>query len=294
MKRPDIEAWYRGLQERFCIAIEAVDGSTGFVSEVWARPGGGGGDTRILTEGRHIEKAAVNFSAVWGSTPTMLSDRLAAAGDHFYASGVSIIVHPRNPFAPTFHANLRYFEADGGTAAWFGGGADLTPCYFFEEDARGFHEKLKEVCERHAVADHGAWKQACDQYFYLPHRGEARGVGGIFFDHLDDRLAEVWAFQKDLGNSLFAAYGPILERRIVLEHGARQRHWQELRRGRYVEFNLIWDRGTRFGLETGGRTESILASLPPRARWDDSFEPESDSQESATQGLLLAAPVDWA
>jgi coproporphyrinogen III oxidase len=292
LDRDRVEDWYRSLQQRFSAGIEDLDGSRRFTSDRWDRPGGGGGDTRILSEGTHIEKAAVNFSAVWGETPPGLSERMASSGDRFYATGVSIIVHPRNPYAPTFHANVRYFETDAG-AAWFGGGADLTPYYLFEEDAGHFHRTLKAVCDRHEVADHAGWKRACDGYFHLPHRGEARGVGGLFFDHLTDRLDEVWAFQQDLGDHLLEAYRPILQRRIDAPYGDRERRWHEVRRGRYVEFNLVWDRGTRFGLETGGRTESILGSLPPRARWEYAHEPERGSPEAALLDMVRSEPRDW-
>jgi coproporphyrinogen III oxidase len=296
VNRSDIEAGYRALQSSFAAAIEGFDGEAVFVSDLWARPGGGGGDTRILSGGRHIEKAAVNFSAVWGATPERLTESVAAAGDSFYATGVSIIVHPTNPHAPTFHANLRYFESassDGIGSAWFGGGADLTPYYLYEDDAIHFHRVLRAVCDRHAVADHSAWKQECDRYFYLPHRGEARGIGGLFFDHLTGRLNEVWSFQQDLGSRLIEAYRPILERRASADYGEAERRWHELRRGRYVEFNLVWDRGTKFGLDTGGRTESILGSLPPRARWDYGHEPDPGSPEAALLEVLRAAPRSW-
>ncbi|MDX1691268.1 MAG: oxygen-dependent coproporphyrinogen oxidase [Acidimicrobiia bacterium] len=292
MERTTIEAWYRGFQERFAGGIENLDGSAVFRSDPWEREDGGGGDTRVLAGGAHIEKAAVNFSAVHGPTPARLSERLAAAGSRFYATGVSIIVHPQNPHAPTFHANVRYFESDTG-AAWFGGGADLTPYYLYEEDAVHFHRVLREACGRHAVADHPAWKQACDDYFHLPHRGEARGVGGIFFDHLTERLDEVWAFQQDLADHLLEAYLPILRRRVDLPVDDEQRRWHELRRGRYVEFNLIWDRGTRFGLETGGRTESILGSMPPRARWEYAHEPPPGTPEAELLAMVRAEPRDW-
>lgn len=292
MKRDVIESRYRGLQARFSAGIEDIDGSARFVSDTWKRPGGGGGDTRILSEGSHIEKAAVNFSAVWGETPPRLSERMASVGSRFYATGVSIIVHPRNPYAPTFHANMRYFETDTDVA-WFGGGADLTPYYLFEDDARHFHQVLKETCGRHEVADHAAWKRACDEYFHLAHRREARGVGGLFFDHLTDRLDEVWVFQQDLGDHLLDLYVPILERRIDHPYRDRERRWHEIRRGRYVEFNLVWDRGTRFGLETGGRTESILGSLPPRARWEYGHEPEPGTPEAELLEMVRSEPRDW-
>ena len=292
VERADIERFYRGFQQRFTAGIEEVDGTAGFVSDVWDRPGGGGGDTRILTDGPHIEKAAVNFSAVHGDTPQQLSERMASMGETFYASGVSIIVHPANPYAPTFHANLRYFESDDGRA-WFGGGADLTPYYLFEDDARHFHQVLKDACGRHPVADYAGWKHTCDEYFHLPHRGEARGVGGLFFDHLTDDLDTVWAFQQDLADHLLDAYVPILQRRIESPFGEREVAWHRIRRGRYVEFNLVWDRGTKFGLETGGRTESILGSLPPLAAWVYDHEPESGSPEAELLAFVRGTPRDW-
>jgi coproporphyrinogen III oxidase len=218
---------------------------------------------------------------------------MAVEGSEFYATGVSIIVHPRNPHAPTFHANLRFFETDTGSA-WFGGGADLTPHYLYEDDARHFHRVLKQACDAHDVADYRAWKKACDEYFYLPHRKEARGVGGLFFDHLTDRLEEVWAFQTDLGERLIEAYIPILERRIEVPYGKAETIWQEIRRGRYAEFNLVWDRGTRFGLETSGRVESILASLPSRARWVYDHHPEPHSPEATLLDMVTSQPRDWA
>lgn len=289
----DVEAAYRDIQSAICSALEQVDGGSRFGSDVWERPGGGGGVTRILSGDGHLEKAAVNFSAVEGETPDQLSERLAVESSRFFATGVSVIVHPANPHAPTFHANLRYFETDHGPA-WFGGGADLTPFYLYEEDAHQFHRGIEDVCDRHDVADYPAWKKTCDEYFYLPHRGEARGIGGIFFDHLSDRLDDVWEFQSEFGETLADIYVPILERRVGHAYGARERHWQEIRRGRYVEFNLVWDRGTRFGLETSGRTESILASLPPRARWEYSHEPEGGSPEAALLEMVRGAPRDWA
>lgn len=290
--RDAVEQSYRRIQDRFCAAIEGLDGEASFGTDVWERPGGGGGITRILTEGARIEKAAVNFSAVGGVTPPQLSERLAIESDRFYATGVSIIVHPGNPHAPTFHANLRYLETDVGSA-WFGGGADLTPHYLYEEDAAHFHRVLKQICDAHEVADYPAWKTACDDYFYLPHRAEARGVGGVFFDHLTERLVEVWKLQTELGERLPDAYLPILERRVDTPYGEAERVWQEIRRGRYAEFNLVWDRGTRFGLETSGRVESILASLPPRARWVYGHEPEEGSPEAVLLDVVRSGPRNW-
>jgi coproporphyrinogen III oxidase len=290
--RKEIEQVYGQIQKQFCVAMEQLDGHSRFTVDEWDRPGGGGGVTRILAGEGRIEKAAVNFSAVEGETPPQLSERLASASDSFYASGVSIIVHPRNPYAPTFHANVRYLETDGGDA-WFGGGADLTPYYLFEEDARHFHSVLENVCDAHPVADYRSWKRECDEYFYLRHRGEARGIGGIFFDHLTEDLEGVWAFQRDLGERLTETYLPILERRVETPFGEREVEWHEIRRGRYVEFNLVWDRGTRFGLETSGRIESILASLPPRARWVYSWVPEPQSPEAELLAMVRSKPRSW-
>lgn len=292
MDRTEIEAGYRDFQDRFAAAMAVLDGSSSFIIDDWERPGGGGGRTMVLAGDGHIEKAAVNFSAVHGDTPDRLSEQLAVRSAKFFATGVSIIVHPANPHAPTFHANVRYFETDSGTA-WFGGGADLTPYYLEPDDARHFHTVLAEVCDRHEVADYPGWKAQCDDYFRLPHRGEARGVGGIFFDHLTDRLPEVWEFQKDLSDALPVAYLTILERRVGLPYGEREREWQLYRRGRYVEFNLVWDRGTRFGLETNGRTESILGSLPPLARWTYDYSPEPGSPEAEFAEFVAGEPQEW-
>ncbi|HKX76184.1 MAG TPA: oxygen-dependent coproporphyrinogen oxidase [Acidimicrobiia bacterium] len=288
MDRGEVEGGFRELQHDLCRVLAEVDGTTAFGVDQWERPGGGGGITRIL-EGQHLEKAAVNFSAVWGETPPGLAENLSE--QTFYATGVSVIVHPRNPHAPTVHANLRYFESG---RVWFGGGTDLTPCYLYEEDAHHFHRGLAELCRRHPVADYPVWKAACDSYFYLPHRGEARGIGGIFFDRLDQRLDEVWGFCLDLGRGFLDLYLTILDRRLPVPFNDKERSWQELRRGRYVEFNLVWDRGTRFGLDTGGRTESILASLPPRARWSYAAEPAEGTPEAELLALLRGTPRDWA
>jgi coproporphyrinogen III oxidase len=289
--RDEVEARYRSIQQTMCDALETLDGIARFTSDPWQRPGGGGGDTRILSGDGPIEKAAVNFSAVWGIPPRQLADALVGGAESFFATGVSIIVHPTNPHAPTFHANIRYLETE--STAWFGGGADLTPYYLYEEDAVRFHAELRRACERHPVADHPAWKRACDEYFRLPHRGEARGVGGIFFDHLTERLDEVWAFQQDLGDHLADAYVPILAGRVDTPYTDDEVRWHELRRGRYVEFNLIWDRGTRFGLETDGRTESILASLPPRARWMYDHNPEPGTREAELLAMVRGEPREW-
>lgn len=291
MNRAEIEAGFRQIQASFAAGLESVDPLAERRAEEWERDGGGGGESWTLAGPGGIERAAVNFSAVWGDMPATMSEKMMEAGPRFYATGVSIIVHPLVPQAPTFHANLRYFETD--TTAWFGGGADLTPYYLVPEDASHFHRVLADVCLRHSVADYPQWKTACDRYFYLPHRGETRGVGGIFFDHLTERLDDVWLMQQDLGKTLTEAYLPILERRVTHDPSPDQVRWHELRRGRYVEFNLVWDRGTRFGLDSGGRTASILASLPPRARWDESFVPVTGSPEADLLGLVSGPPREW-
>lgn len=287
--RSEIETWYRGLQDRLCASVEDLDKHSVFTSELWNRPGGGGGDTRILT-GELIEKAAVNFSAVWGESPPLLRDR--GEGDTFFASGVSMIVHPRSPHIPTFHANIRYFETE--QTAWFGGGADLTPYYLNEPDIRHFHGTIRQVCDQHPVADYSGWKHACDEYFYLPHRSESRGAGGIFFDHLTTNLADTWLFQQDLGGALMAAYAPLVEAHESDPINEQQQAWLRHRRGRYAEFNLAWDRGTRFGLETGGRAESILASLPPVVTWSAYAEPTTGSPERAWLDVVRGSPQSWA
>jgi coproporphyrinogen III oxidase len=291
VNRKEIEAGYREIQAAFAAGLERIDATSTFTRESWSRPAGGGGESWTLAGPGPIERAAVNVSAVWGEMPSTMADRLAADAREFFATGISTIVHPRDPHAPTFHANLRYFETDA--TAWFGGGADLTPYYLFPEDARHFHGVLADVCARHRVADYPSWKADCDRYFYLPHRGEARGIGGIFFDHLTEDLESVWSMQLELGAALNEAYLPILERRVGTSHDDGQVFWHELRRGRYVEFNLVWDRGTRFGLDTGGRTESILASLPPRARWDESYRPRPGSPEAELLELVGGEPRQW-
>lgn len=289
--RSEIADHYQNLQERLCASFAALDGTADFGTEHWDRPEGGGGLTRVLEGGDILEKAAVNTSIVHGPTPPRLVESLGTTGT-FFATGISLIAHPRNPHAPTMHANLRYFETDSGHA-WFGGGADLTPWLLYRDDAEYFHRTLVNVCAAHRVADYDAWKMACDEYFYLPHRHEARGIGGIFFDHLTNNLAEVWDFQKDLGDAIPVLYEPIVRRRANTPATADETVWHHQRRGRYAEFNLAWDRGTRFGLETGGRAESILVSLPPAVRWDHT--PIAPPTRNA-QDLLdaLEKPQAWA
>jgi coproporphyrinogen III oxidase len=286
------EALFGRLQEEICATVEALDDSAAFASDEWTRPAGGGGLTRVLSEGAVIEKCAVNVSSVHGSAPKALIKHLGVEAGEFFATGISMIFHPRNPHAPTMHANLRYFEIDSG-AAWFGGGQDMTPYYLYEEDAREFHGVLKACCDRHAVADYAALKAWCVRYFHLTHRGEARGVGGLFYDHVREDLEATLAFQEDLGTNLLTAWAPIVERRKDTEVTPEQERWHLQRRGRYVEFNLLHDRGTRFGLQTGGRIESILVSMPPRVRWDYMAEPAEGTPEHALLATVRGAPRDW-
>jgi len=290
--RDDVAAFYSQLQGSLCTRFEALDGTSTFRTHPWTRAEGGGGTTRVLQGDGPLEKAAINVSTVWGPVPSTLSERVASQANEFFATGISMIFHPRNPHSPTMHANLRYFETDTGSA-WFGGSMDLTPYYLYEEDATAFHRTIRDVCDRHHVADYRAWKQQCDDYFFLPHRCEARGVGGIFYDHLTDDLAALDTFQRDLGSTMGDVYLPILERRVGTPFTPEQERWHLQRRGRYVEFNLAIDRGTRFGLETGARTESVLASLPPRARWDGDFSPKPLTPEAELVEVLKRAR-EWA
>ncbi|HLU67591.1 MAG TPA: oxygen-dependent coproporphyrinogen oxidase [Kofleriaceae bacterium] len=285
---------YANLQGRICAALEELDGEGRFSEDRWQRPGGGGGLSRVMNGGRLFEKAGVNWSLVEGELPADFARQLPGEGTAFRATGVSLVIHPLSPMVPTTHANVRCLEK--GERTWFGGGADLTPYYLWREDAAHFHRELAAACDRHgAVADYRRFKTWCDEYFHLPHRGERRGVGGIFFDYLegDGDLEEVLAFAGDVGAAFLDAYLPIVRRRADEPWGDAERRWQLVRRGRYVEFNLVYDRGTVFGLKTGGRTESILMSLPPLARWDyDPPEPPAGSREAELLEVLRN-PVEW-
>ena len=291
-----VKEYLLGLQDRICASLVAEDGGN-FREDDWERPGGGGGRSRALAGGV-IEKAGVNFSHVMGSElPAAASARRPElAGRGFEAMGVSVIVHPRNPFAPTAHANVRFFiaEKEGEEAVWwFGGGFDLTPYYGFEEDAVHWHQTAQEACRPFGDELYGKFKKWCDEYFFLKHRDEPRGVGGLFFDDFNEGgFAHCFAFMRSVGESFVAAYMPILQRRKGLEYGDRQREFQLYRRGRYVEFNLVYDRGTLFGLQSGGRTESILVSMPPLVRWEYDWQPEEGSQEAELYDVFLK-PRDW-
>ncbi len=290
------------LQNKICSTLEEYDREASFQEDQWERDGGGGGITRIIEDGDLFEKGGVNISTVHGTLPDPIKKKFGVEAQYFYAAGLSLVLHPYSPMIPTIHANFRYFELYedevGGPRkdAWFGGGIDLTPYYLWEEDVRHFHEVLKNACDPHGEDLYPRFKEACDEYFYLDHRDEARGVGGIFFDYLranEERTLEDWfAFTTDAGDVFLDTYVPIIERRRDEPYGDSHRYFQEVRRGRYVEFNLVYDRGTLFGLKTGGRTESILMSMPPRVRWDYNYQIQENSPEEEMLEVLKN-PRDW-
>jgi coproporphyrinogen III oxidase len=301
MTPPDLAA-LRGhlleLQDRICAALEAEDGAARFAEDALDSAGGGLSRTRVLEDGPVLEKAAVNFTHARGAAlpPAASERRPELAGLPFEAVSLSLIVHPRNPYAPTSHANLRGFlvrPPEGPARWWFGGGFDLTPCYGFEEDTRHWHRSARDACAPLGPDAYPRLKRACDEYFFLPHRGEARGIGGLFFDDLDQPdFPTCLAFVRGVGDRFLPAYLPILARRKGLPFGEREREFQLYRRGRYAEFNLIYDRGTRYGIQSGRRVESVLASLPPLVRWRHGFRPEPGSPEARLTEFFLTAR-DW-
>jgi coproporphyrinogen III oxidase len=321
--RERVSQFLKSLQDNICGGLEQLDGQGTFREDSWVREEGGGGRSRVIRDGGVFEQGGVNFSEVWGDDlpPSILVQRPEAKGHRFYATGTSMVLHPRNPFIPTVHLNYRYFEA--GPVWWFGGGIDLTPYYPFEEDVVHFHTTLKNACDQHHPEYYPTFKLWCDEYFYLKHRQETRGVGGIFFDYQDlqgdlypiaypgsglDTAAaqrskaagpvkgrsweDIFAFIQSCGNAFLPAYVPIAQRRQGMDYSDRQRDFQLYRRGRYVEFNLVYDRGTIFGLQTNGRTESILMSLPPLVRWEYNYQPEPGSSEARLYDIFLK-PQDW-
>lgn len=317
--RERVGQWMRQIQDEICQGLEAADGAGQFREDSWERPEGGGGRSRVISNGGIFEQGGVNFSEVWGTQlpPSILTQRPEAAGHGFYATGTSMVLHPKNPYIPTVHLNYRYFEA--GPVWWFGGGIDLTPYYPFVEDVVHFHQTLKDACDQHHPDYHEVFKLWCDEYFYLKHRNETRGVGGIFFDYQDGtgelyrgpdpqgpaarhsqrvgapaqrNWEDLFRFVQDCGRAFLPSYVPIIERRRAQEYGDRERNFQLYRRGRYVEFNLVYDRGTIFGLQTNGRTESILMSLPPLVRWEYGYQPEPNTREAALYDVFLK-PQDW-
>ena len=280
-----VKNYLLALQDSICTGLQAEDGS-GWQEDNWTRPEGGGGRSRVLVDGLVIEKGGVNFSHVFGNQmpASATQSRPELAGRSFEAMGVSLVIHPHNPYVPTSHANVRFFIAEKEGAEpvwWFGGGYDLTPYYGNEDDCRHWHQTAKQACDHFSEALYPRLKQWCDDYFYLKHREEPRGVGGLFFDDFNDLgFEQSFAFMRSVGDSYLNAYLPIVQRRRDLDYGEQERNFQLYRRGRYVEFNLVWDRGTLFGLQTGGRTESILMSLPPLVRWEYDWSPESGSAEA--------------
>jgi len=302
VRSEELAGWLKGLQNTICTALEAADGKALFSVEPWQRPEGGGGITRVMQAGGVIEKGGVNFSAVQGPVPAFLmTEKEHSAGavssdQTFFATGVSIVLHPRNPMVPVIHMNIRYFEMSNGVY-WLGGGMDLTPHYVNENDARFFHKSLKAVCDKHHPSYYSKFKQWADDYFFIPHRNETRGIGGIFFDRLvsDQEMSfeKNLAFWKELGESFSAIYCELIKRNKDLPFSEPEKQWQLARRGRYAEFNLVYDKGTKFGLETGGRTESILMSLPPLAAWPYNFTPQSGSAEEKTLSFLKKG-INWA
>ncbi len=298
---PDInqvKAFLLSLQDRICQQLAAADGRAQFKQDQWVREEGGGGQSRVLTGGAIFEQAGVNFSHVSGDTlpASATAHRPELAGRSFQAMGVSLVIHPLSPYIPTSHANVRFFIAEKpgeDPVWWFGGGFDLTPYYGFEEDARHWHQTAADLCQPFGEEVYPKYKKWCDDYFYIKHRNEARGIGGLFFDDLNSPdFGQCFAFMQAVGNGFTEAYLPIVEKRKALSWGDRERDFQLYRRGRYVEFNLVWDRGTLFGLQTGGRTESILMSMPPLVRWEYGFEPAPDSPEAALYRDFL--PIrDW-
>ena len=301
MSQPDFAAVKRyllDLQDRICAMLEAEDSAAQFREDAWDRPGGGGGRTRVMADGAVFEKAGVNFSHVFGEQmpPSATHGRPELAGRSYQAMGVSLVVHPNNPYIPTSHANVRIFVAEKPGEEpiwWFGGGFDLTPYYAFEEDCIHWHQVAKNACEPFGADVYPRYKKWCDEYFYLKHRGEARGIGGLFFDDLNDGgFDNSFAFMRAIGDAYIAAYQPIVQKRKAMPFGEREKQFQLYRRGRYVEFNLVFDRGTVFGLQTQGRIESILMSLPPLVRWEYDYQPEPGSPEAALTEMFLPAR-DW-
>jgi coproporphyrinogen III oxidase len=289
------------LQNRICSALEKADGKAFFVEDKWQRAEGGGGKTRVISNGNVFEKGGVNTSVVYGDVTDMMRQQLKIDGAKWFACGLSLVIHPKNPFVPTTHANWRYFELydseDNIIDTWFGGGADLTPYYLYEEDAVHFHQTLKNANDPFGIALYPKYKTWCDTYFANHHRhDEMRGIGGIFYDHLratkDFDIEKLMNFQQSNGNCFLEAYIPIVEKRKDSVYNEQHKYWQEIRRGRYVEFNLLHDRGTIFGLKTNGRTESILMSLPPTVRFDYNYQPTPGSEEEKLLNVCLY-PRDW-
>lgn len=295
MQKEAITEWFKGLQDSICQAIEQTDGKATFTEDIWERSAGGGGRTRIMQKGNIIEKGGVLFSAVDGKTPPNILHALKLQEADFYATGVSIVMHPYSPMVPIIHMNVRYFEMSNGTY-WFGGGIDLTPHYVNEADASYFHAQVKKACDKHHSSYYPKFKQWADDYFYIKHRQETRGIGGIFFDRLSATEAaskeQLFAFVQSVSETFALVYTHFMQKNARIPFGPNEKEWQLVRRGRYVEFNLVYDKGTKFGLDTEGRTESILMSLPPQAEWHYNYQVQAGTKEEQTLRLLKKG-IEW-
>ncbi len=292
--------YIQNLQDNITSKIEEIDGYAKFREDIWERPEGGGGRTRVIEKGNVFEKGGVNISGVHGALPEAMQKYFNVGKVDFFACGLSLVLHPKNPMVPTVHANWRYFEMydkeNQLVDSWFGGGQDLTPYYLFEEDAKHFHQVCKTSCDKHNSEFYRIYKKKCDEYFYNTHREEGRGIGGLFFDYCKANenmsMADWYNFVTEVGDSFLEAYVPIVEQRKEMQYSDSQREWQEIRRGRYVEFNLVHDKGTLFGLKTNGRIESILMSLPPHVQWQYDHTPKPESEEEKLV-KVLKKPVEW-
>lgn len=298
--KEQIATAYQDIQDEICVGLALVDGKGVFEEEIWTRHGGGGGRTRIIQDGNFLEKGGVNFSAVEGKLPENIKKAFGVSEDDFFATGVSIVIHPSNPWIPIIHMNIRYFEMTSKSAKelrWFGGGIDLTPHYVIDEDARFFHKSLKATCDKFKKDFYDKFKKWADDYFFIKHREETRGVGGIFYDRLNPESTglswkEIFEFSKAIGRTFLPMYTELIERNKNKPYTEQHKEWQYQRRSRYVEFNLVYDAGTKFGLETNGRIESILMSLPPQANWVYNFKPAPDTEEEKTLNLLKKG-INW-
>ena len=296
MFREEVATAYQLIQDRICEGLSQTDGKAKFIEELWERDGGGGGRTRVMQNGNVIEKGGVNFSAVHGKLPEAVKQAFKVESDDFFATGVSIVMHPENPFVPIIHMNIRYFEMDENTR-WFGGGIDLTPHYVIPTDARFFHHRLKQTCDEFDQSFYPKFKAIADDYFFIKHREETRGVGGIFYDRLKPEntnldFKQILDFSLAVGNSFLPIYTELIDRNRDQNYTEAHKEWQYLRRSRYAEFNLVYDAGTKFGLETNGRIESILMSLPPTAKWNYNPRILPNSEEQKTQDLLVKG-INW-
>ncbi|MGZ2370700.1 oxygen-dependent coproporphyrinogen oxidase [Ancylomarina sp. YFZ004] len=295
MTKEQIADQFKALQDTITQTIESTDGKAKFEEDIWDRDGGGGGRSRVISNGKIIEKGGVNFSAVHGYLPSKIKTKLKVNCDEFFATGVSLIMHPENPHIPIIHMNVRYFELKDGTY-WFGGGIDLTPIYIDKKEAADFHQALKLVCDKHHSEFYPKFKTWADDYFYLSHREETRGVGGIFFDHLNESEGlskeELFNFVIEIGQLFAPLYAAIMKKKVDTPYNEQEKDWQLHRRGRYVEFNLLQDKGTRFGIDTNGRAESILVSMPPEVKWTYQYEIKDGSEEANTINLLKKG-INW-